>query len=114
MNTLIEREDMKFIIKGRTFDTSTSQTVAVASGVYQPEQFDEWFPAQSVRYEDVLYRTAKGSLFVHSHETAKYDKGKPVVKDNATELTPEKAVEWIEEIGARVLDPDGLPLPDEA
>ncbi len=112
-NTLIEREEMKFILNGRTFDTQTSHTRAISRGVREPMHYDP--PgAQSIRYEDVLYRTAKGALFLHSHETFKYQRGKPVVSDSASEVTPEKAVEWIEREGAIVIDDSGLPLPGEA
>src|SRR5688500_4541548 len=110
MNTLVEREEMKFVINGRTYDTATSTTVAVARGSYEPGQFDEDRTAMEIRYEDVLYRTAKGALFVHSHETLKYLRGKPVVRDTTEAHTPETAVKWIEEMRAMVLDPTGLPL----
>lgn len=115
MNTLQQGEAMKFILAGLTYDTSTSATVAVASGAYSPkESWDEDFPAQSVRFEDVLYRTAKGALFIHKHKTLKFDKGKPVVSDAAEAMKPMDALRWIESSGARILDPTGLPLPDEA
>lgn len=115
MNTLQQGEAMKFILAGRTYDTSTSNTIAVASGSYSPkESWDDDYPAQSVRYEDVLYLTAKGALFIHAHKTLKFDKGKPVVDDKAEAVTPEEALRWIEKTGARILDPTGLPLPDEA
>ena len=115
MNTLTEGEAMKFILGGLTYDTATSTTVAVASGAYSPkESWDEDFPAQSVRFEDVLYRTAKGALFVHYHKTLKFDKGKPVVKDTADAIKPSDALRWIEVSSARILDSTGLPLPDEA
>ncbi len=62
----------------------------------------------------MLYRTAKGALFVHSHQTFKYQRGKPVVSDIAWNVTPEEAVEWIEKEQAFVVDDSDLPLPDEA
>lgn len=117
MNAILNEavEQMKFILNGRTFDNSTSQTVAISRGSFEPHQFDDEFRgAESVRYEDVLYRTAKGSFFAHHHRTAKYQRGKPVVSDSALELTPETAVQWIENEQAIVVDPTGLTLPDEA
>jgi len=33
---------------------------------------------EEVRFERMLYRTAKGAFFVHFRETAKFMKGKPV------------------------------------
>jgi len=114
MNTLSQGEQMKFILNGRTFDTSSSKVLAISSGVYTPGQFEDSWPAQSVRFESVLYRTPKGSLFVHEHETAKYMKGKPVVKDTVEEMTSEQAVKWIADFGAKVLDSTGLDLPEEA
>ncbi|MDO8706024.1 MAG: hypothetical protein Q7J84_13865 [Sulfuricaulis sp.] len=115
MNTLIEREQMKFVINNRTFDTDTSQTVAISRGARTPENpWDDDFPAQSVRYENVLYRTAKGALFVHYHKTMKFDRGKPVVDDSAQEVTPEEAISWIQMNLAAVIDPTGLTLPPEA
>lgn len=119
MNTLTEREQMKFILNGRTFDTSTSQTVAISRGIFESPTEGGYFPEfgiswQSVRYEDVLYRTAKGALFIHDHRTAKYQHGKPVVSDLAKEMSPEEAARWIEENGAIIVDPTGLSLPDEA
>jgi hypothetical protein len=66
------------------------------------------------RYEDVLYRTGLGNFFIHSHETVKFPKGKPVVQDDAWTVTPIEAVDWIKQERAMVLDADGLPLPDQA
>lgn len=116
MNNLDEREAVvKFILNGRSFDTTTSSEVAVSRGAYVPEQWDGEYPgAQQVRYERILFRTAKGALFVHDHETVKYLKGKPVVSDEAREISPEEAMKWIEDQGAAVIDASGLPLPDEA
>ncbi len=113
MNTLIEREDMKFILNGRTFNTQTSQTVAISRGESEPSEYALPVP-QNIRYEDVLYRTGKGAFFVHSHKTTKYQRGKPVVSDIAEELTPEVALKWIEYNSAFVVDDSGLDLPDEA
>ncbi len=113
MNTLTEREAMKFVLNSRTFDTQTSQTLAISRGVREPMHYDPP-DAQGIRYEDVLYRTAKGALFTHSHETFKFQRGKPVVSDSASEMTPEEAVKWIETVEAVVIDDSNLPLPDEA
>lgn len=119
-NTL-EREAMRFIINGRTFDTATSSPLAVSREILVPDQFGlrpqghfyegDW---EQVRAETTLYRTAKGSLFVHDHATIKFPKGKPVVQDRAWETTPEDAVKWIVAENAAILDGTGLPLPDEA
>ena len=115
MNNLIEREAMKFILNGRSFDTTTSSEVAISRGAYTPEQWDGDYPgAAQVRYERILFRTAKSAFFVHDHETVKYPKGKPVVSDEARELSLEEAIKWIESQGAAVIDASGLPLPDEA
>jgi hypothetical protein len=117
MNTVIETEAaMQFILNGRTFNTATSQTVAVHRGTYAPDQYDERFGSTGeVRFDDVLYRTSKGAFFVHEHETWKLGRGgKPVVKDSATEMSPEQAIKWIEDFGASIVDASGLSLPDEA
>ncbi len=129
MNHLEEREVVKFILNGRSFDTATSSQVAISRGVdgprglhfvAGPEKSRQWLGyedeegAEQVRFEAILFRTAKGTFFVHDHRTIKFPKGKPVVLDDARELTPEEAVEWIVSTGAAVLDGTGLPLPDEA
>ena len=116
MNNLDEREAvMKFILNGRSFDTTTSSQVAISRGTYTPEQWDgDYQGADQVRYERILFRTAKGAFFVHDHETAKYPHGKPVVSDAAYEKSPEEAMKWIEQFGAAIIDASGLPLPDEA
>ena len=68
-----------------------------------------------MRWEDTLYRTAKGAFFIHEHNTRKYQKGCPVAHDEATELeSAEDAVKWIADNGAVIIDAEGLPLPDEA
>ena len=106
---------MKFILNGRTFDTATSSAVAIDRGEYTPYlESDPAIGAQSVRYEKVLYRTAKGALFVHEHETRKYPRGKPVVLDVAREMASQDAIGWIESNQAVILDSTGLSLPDEA
>ena len=106
---------MKFVLKGRTFDTSTAISVAIDRGVRVPtHDTDEYFGAESVRFEYVLYRTPKGAFFVHYHDTVKFPRGKPVIEDVAEEVTPEKAVQWIVNHGAMILDTTDLPLPPEA
>ncbi len=112
-NTL-EREDMRFIINGRTFDTATAIEVAVTSGAYVPNQDSDYRGAEQLRFEHSLYRTSKGSLFIHEHETIKFPKGKPVVSDKAREVSFAEAFEWIQQSGAAVLDDAGLTFPDEA
>ena len=106
---------MKFIIKGRTFDTATATVVAISRGSFVPdEQSDPNIGAEQVRFEWVLYRTQKGAFFIHDHESVKYPKGKPVISDDAREVSVEQAVKWISDNGAAVLDETGLPLPPEA
>lgn len=113
-NTL-EREAMKFILNGRSFDTASAFPVAVHRGAFIPDEFsDAYRGAEQVRFEDTLYRTQKGAFFAHEHNTAKYPKGKPVVADTAEELTPQDAVAWIVKRGAAIIDPTGLDLPEEA
>lgn len=120
-NTL-EREVMRFILNGRTFDTATSTPLAVSRFIHVPESRLNYTIARmfegdwdQVRGEETLYRTAKGALFVHRHSTMKFPKGKPVVKDEAREVaTPEDAVRWIQDERAAILDASGLPLPDAA
>lgn len=118
MNTLIEREAMKFIINGRSFDTATSETAAVSRGVLDAANHElftmGYGSADEVRYDHTLYRTAKGAFFLHCHSTSKFRHGKPVTEDSATELTPEEALKWIERDKAMILDPTGLDLPEEA
>lgn len=48
--------------------------------------------------------TAECGFFLDRHNTEKFAKGRPVVSDQATEKTPEKAIEWIMEFGAAVND----------
>lgn len=113
-NTL-EREAMKFILNGRSFDVASAFPVAVHRGAYTPDGYsDEYRGAEQVRFEDTLYRTQKGAFFAHEHNTAKYPKGKPVVADIAQELTAQEAVAWIATRGAVIIDPTGLDLPEEA
>lgn len=118
MNHLEEREVVKFVLNGRSFDTATSSQVAISRGAYAPglagHEFDEHRGAEQVRFEHILFRTPKGNFFLHEHTTVKYPKGKPVVSDEATELPPVAAVAWIVTNGAAVIDGTGLPLPDEA
>jgi hypothetical protein len=116
MNAVLERkEEMKFIINGRTFDTVSSTAVAISRGINAPH-YNNSVGDSEVRYEDVLYRTSKGAFFVHRHRTEKFVKGgRPVTSDFAEEIkTPEDAVRWIEAVVAVVVDETGLPLPPEA
>lgn len=115
METLAEGS-MKFVIAGRTYDTATSTVAAVYRGSSDRESYRYDLPpdAVSVRYEHVLYRTQKGAFFLHVHETVKSQRGKPVVEDRADAYTAEGAVQWIQSHRAMVLDPAGLPLPEEA
>jgi hypothetical protein len=106
---------MQFLLDGLVYDTAKSTRVAVARGVITPVDNPYHLPegAESKRYEDVLYRTGRGNFFVHSHETVKYPRGKPVVQDEAWTVDANRAVDWIEKEGAMILDPTGLPLPGE-
>jgi hypothetical protein len=104
---------MQFILNGRTFNTETSKTVAVSRGQREPMYYDP-DDARFIRYENVLYRTANGAFFVHSHETFKYQRGKPVVSDSAWEVDTKMALQWIEQSQAIIIDASELPLPDEA
>ncbi len=118
MNAILleEVEPMKFILNGRTFDTSTSSTAAISRGTAGPfsPTIQEYPGSESVRYEDVLYRTAKGAWFVHEHRTIKYQRGKPVVEDGSYELKPDDVLGWIDKNNASIVDPTGLNLPEEA
>ena len=109
---------MKFILNGRSFDTATAAPIAVKRGMIVPDintglrsgyegQWDE------VEYERTLYRTAKGALFIHDQATLKYPDAERV-ENEAWEVTPEKAVKWIENENAEILDPTGLDMPEEA
>jgi len=115
-NTAMEAEaTMKFIIKGRTFDTATSSVVAFHRGSYIPTEFSGQPGVESVRFEDTLFRTAKGTFWVHEHNTAKHMRGKPVVTDEATELVDAAtALRWVQDRGAVLVDDTGLELPPEA
>jgi hypothetical protein len=108
-----ETPAMQFILDKRSYDTATSTVAAVSRGV-MGDPSDQYPGAESVRFEDVLYRTQKGAFFVHYHRTVKFPKGKPVVEDTAEALTPEHAVWWVQNDRAMVLDATGLPLPEEA
>jgi hypothetical protein len=109
-----EQSAMKFVLKGRTFDTASSTVAAINRGISEP-MYNNVVGDCETRYEVVLYRTAKGAFFLHDHSTYKFVKGgKPVTEDTARELTPEKALEWIAECEAVVMDGTGLPLPPEA
>lgn len=121
MNHLDEREAVKFVLNGRSFDTASSTSAAIYRGVFIPGPTsgnyindEAYIGAEQVRFEHTLFRTAKGAFFVHEHTTAKYPKGKPVVEDAATEMTPEEAIKWIVQVGAAVIDGTGLSLPEEA
>ena len=111
-----DEENLKFILDGRSFDTTTSYVVAVSRGAYDPRNssFEKPGSAEEVRFERVLYRTAMSALFIHSHETYKFAKGKPIVRDTAEEIDQHEAVAWIERQGAAVLDEAGLSMPPEA
>jgi len=51
--------EMKFVIKGRTFDTATSNVVAIDRGIaMRANRLGD----HEKRYESVLYRTAKGAF----------------------------------------------------
>jgi len=115
METLTEGS-MKFVIDGRTYDTATSTPAAIYRGSADRHSYGYDLPpdAETVRYEHVLYRTAKGAFFVHVHETSKGRSGKPVVEDRADAYTAEDAIKWIEMHRAMVVDTTGLPMPDEA
>lgn len=113
----LEREVMLFILNGRTFDTATATPAAVRRGAFVPDDGDiesDYSGAEQVRYENTLYRTAKGNFFLHEHRSMKFPKGKPVIVDHAREFDPEEAVRWIRISDAAILDGAGLPLPDEA
>jgi hypothetical protein len=106
--------EMKFVINGRTFDTTTSTVVAINRGIDLP-YYNNVVDDRECRYEVVLYRTAKGAFFLHDHSTSKYVKGgKPVTEDTAKEMSAEEAAKWIAEYQAVVLSADGVPLPPEA
>ena len=51
---------------------------------------------------------------MHEHATLKHAKGKPVVIDDASEVSAMEAVEWIAREEAAVIDGTGLDLPEEA
>lgn len=105
---------MKFIHGGATYDTATAKAIAVHRGAYAPAEGDPRFPAQQVRFENTLYRTPRGALFLHEHSTAKYAKGKPVVQDRVQPMNDAEAAAWLEKTGAAILDAENLPLPPEA
>ena len=132
MNTLTEGEAaMKFVMHGEdgkfTFNTATSTVVAVHRDVYTAEhdsgpQLDfmhlwhDYPGREEVRFEETLYRTAKGRFFLHAHMTVKYPKGKPVVVDTAFVMDddPHHIVSWIVGVNAAIHDSTGLDLPEEA
>ena len=118
MKTLLEGNEMRFILNGRTFDTATSKALAVYRAVEidtnNSGRIGVFDGAQEVRLEMVLYRTAKGALFIHDHSTVKYRSGRPVVDDSATEVNAQEAVKWIESNRAAIISPADLPLPPEA
>jgi hypothetical protein len=88
------------------------QAVQHRAGAHLSRDFVTWHIHVT---EFVLYRTAKGALFLHDHSTYKYVKGgKPVTEDTAREMTAEQALEWIAGRRAVILDATGLPLPPEA
>jgi len=112
-NTL-EREAMKFVINGRSFDTATATKVAIDRGIDHPN-YSGMVGDSELRYENVLYRTAKGAFFIHQHHTEKLVKGgRPVVTDFAYELSREEASKWVSDRRAMILDGSGLDLPEEA
>jgi hypothetical protein len=105
------KEEMKFILQGRTFDTAASKKVAVSRGMDLP-RLDNSPSDCEIRYEKILFRTVQGAFWIHEHSTRKFVKGgKPLIQDKAKEVTPEVAVRWIEEEHAAILDDAGLPLP---
>lgn len=116
-NALIGEEiAMKFVVNGLTYSTETASIVAVSRGVYQPcHDSDGNFGAEQVRFENTLYQSPKGALFVHCHQTKKFPKGRPVVEDSCLPMpSPEDAVKWVTENEAAVLNAGVLPLPPEA
>ena len=52
---------MKFVIKGRTFDTASSTVVAVSRGIRLPDYNNQVGDAE-IRFDNTLFRTAKGAL----------------------------------------------------
>lgn len=118
MEHLDQRESMKFVINGRSFDTASSSPAAISRGVIASD-FDsydkgQWVGAEQVRFEYTLFRTPKGNFWTHDHTTIKFPKGKPVIEDTASEVTPEDAVKWVVQNGAAIVDGTGLPLPEDA
>jgi hypothetical protein len=111
-----ETPAMQFILDGMLYDTATATKVAISRGIVTTEDNPYHLPlgAESKRYEDVLYRTEFGNFFIHSHETVKFSRGKPVVQDTSRTVTPSEAVDWIQREGAMLLKADGLPLPNRA
>lgn len=108
-----ERAYMKFIIEGRVFNTKTSRVLGVARGVREPLP-EEPSGVETVRFEETLYRTEAGALFIHSHRTAKAGRGKPLVWDHVRVVSPQEAVAWAAERQALIADDAELPLPPEA
>ncbi len=97
---------MKFVINGRTFDTGTSERLAIQRGTLDPDDMvgEGYAGAEHVRFEVALYRTLKGALFLHDRSTALYEDEGPMTIDEARECSPEQAVTWIQEVGAVVIN----------
>lgn len=103
---------MKFVIGGRTFDTTTGTRAARRRSCLVSSPGAD--VAEEIRQDLMLYRTRKGVFFVHKHATIKRGKGKPMVTDSAFELTAAQAAKWVALEGASVMDATGLRLPGEA
>lgn len=100
---------MRFLVKGRVFDTAKSDVVAQCHGEYVPNEFEEHFGA-IVHYEDVLYRTGKSVFWLHEHHTVQYPDCEPVISDDMILLdSVDDAVRWVELTRAGPIHGSSLP-----
>lgn len=88
---------MKKIIEGKRYDTETAERLAVWRNHHYPSDF-QWC-------QETLYRTAKGSLFLHGEGGAMSPYSEPVGNngrgggETIRTMTEAEALEWLEERG---------------
>ncbi len=87
---------MRKVIKGKTYNTDTADEIYTRGHVeYTPPDFNE--------FEETLYRTSRGRLFLHGIGGANtpycsYDEeGSRMCGERIVPKTPGEAVEWLKE-----------------
>lgn len=100
---------MEFVVLGRTYDTDTSDKIAVSRGrISTPRKLPligAFWPKDRGRYESWLYRTDEGEFWLHEKRVEWLGKGKPpVATDLAVPMSESQAREWVKQNDPLVFD----------